>query len=376
MDNGGLVTTAEAASSNTIGDPRPTEIPFPPPGSPFPPASTRAKRGAAQAAAASILQSSTSNERYKDGSPTSSNQGSETAGEEAEGGAPSLTNGDSDYDDASSMIIDGRMGETDEYTMDEYEYSATGKYKDEMTDEDDLAIPQTTSKRKASSASPAKSKRTAKAAKVEGKNEVNDMNAIDYAATTAVEDADNAGDGEKPKRKAKSKAAKAVKQAIEAVLAKAEGGGEENGLLPRQSGGEESDLTDLDDAEKLEEKPKKQRKPRKPRAPKPEPVYVIPEVEKLPNDQGFNGRLGYACLNTILRKRKPPVFCSRTCRIDTIKKNGMEFLKELGRTNIIDLATLIQWNEDNVSFAVAFRNLAALFQSFFLRFSVIPERFG
>lgn len=55
--------------------------------------------------------------------------------------------------------------------------------------------------------------------------------------------------------------------------------------------------------------------PRKKRAPKPEPVYVIPDVEKRMTT--FQGRLGYACLNTILRNKKPAadaVFCSRTCR--------------------------------------------------------------
>jgi len=77
--------------------------------------------------------------------------------------------------------------------------------------------------------------------------------------------------------------------------------------------GHASDSSQLTPAEELEEKPKKTRKPRKPRAPKPEPVYVIPDVEQLENP-GYTGRLGFACLNTILRKRKPPVFCSRTCR--------------------------------------------------------------
>lgn len=33
--------------------------------------------------------------------------------------------------------------------------------------------------------------------------------------------------------------------------------------------------------------------------------------------------------------------------IDTIKKNGMDFLKSLGQQNMKDLAELIQWNEDH-----------------------------
>lgn len=328
-------------SSTRIGVTSSPEIAFPAPAPPLPSSASRPKRGAAQAAAASILEAASTSQIDQDGSPTSSVEDNDHSEEhQAEGGAPSLTNGDSDYDDASSMIIDGKMGETDEWTMDEYEYSATGKYKDELTDEDDLAMPQTTSKRKASTSSPAKSKRVTKAAKVQVKDEEDGTTVIDFAMPAEdTQDTENV----KPKRKAKSKAAKAVKEATDAILANVNG---ENGT---QSGGE-SDLTDLD-AEEV--KPKKARKPRKPREPKPEPVYVIPEVEKLPNDQEYKGRLGYACLNTILRNKKPPIFCSRTCRIDTIKKNGMEFLKELGRTNILDLATLIQWNEDNVSFFIS-----------------------
>ncbi|THU80485.1 UV-endonuclease UvdE [Dendrothele bispora CBS 962.96] len=92
----------------------------------------------------------------------------------------------------------------------------------------------------------------------------------------------------------------------------------------------------------------KTKKPRKPRAPKPEPVYIIPDVER--KETKFRGRLGYACLNTVLRNKKPAsdaVFCSRTCRIDSIKKNGIESVKELGRKNVQDLITMIQWNEEN-----------------------------
>ncbi|KAJ7141292.1 UV-endonuclease UvdE-domain-containing protein [Mycena epipterygia] len=64
----------------------------------------------------------------------------------------------------------------------------------------------------------------------------------------------------------------------------------------------------------------------------------------------FKGRLGYACLNTVLRNKKPAkdsIFCSRTCRLDSIKKNGIEWVKDLGRKNTEDLLTMIQWNENN-----------------------------
>ncbi|KAF9462423.1 UV-endonuclease UvdE-domain-containing protein [Collybia nuda] len=87
---------------------------------------------------------------------------------------------------------------------------------------------------------------------------------------------------------------------------------------------------------------------KKPRKIKPEPIYIIPDVER--KETTFKGRLGYACLNTVLRNKKPAsesIFCSRTCRLDNIKKNGIDVAKELGKRNVEDLFTMIQWNEDN-----------------------------
>ncbi|TFK26515.1 UV-endonuclease UvdE [Coprinopsis marcescibilis] len=107
----------------------------------------------------------------------------------------------------------------------------------------------------------------------------------------------------------------------------------------------QSPQLDAGRADELTEEPKQKKRKRQV---KEEPVYVIADVEK--KETSFQGRLGYACLNTILRSKKPAeesVFCSRTCRIDTIKKNGIEFVKELGRKNVQDLLTVIQWNEDH-----------------------------
>ncbi|KAK7005941.1 UV-damage endonuclease [Favolaschia claudopus] len=92
----------------------------------------------------------------------------------------------------------------------------------------------------------------------------------------------------------------------------------------------------------------KDTKPRRKRLPKEPIVYVIPDVVK--KETTFKGRLGYACLNTVLRNKRPAkdaVFCSRTCRLESIKKNGMDWVKDLGRKNVEDLLTMIQWNEDN-----------------------------
>ncbi|THH21408.1 hypothetical protein EW146_g129 [Bondarzewia mesenterica] len=104
--------------------------------------------------------------------------------------------------------------------------------------------------------------------------------------------------------------------------------------------GLETPLTEPDEAVSP---PKKRRRKTK----KSEPVvYDIPTYE--PKTTTYKGRLGYACLNTILREIKPnPIFCSRTCRIDTILKNGLDFAKDLGVQNVKDLKKLIQWNEEN-----------------------------
>ncbi|KAI8374451.1 UV-endonuclease UvdE-domain-containing protein [Radiomyces spectabilis] len=70
---------------------------------------------------------------------------------------------------------------------------------------------------------------------------------------------------------------------------------------------------------------------------------IVPLVHS--NPRSYKGRLGYACLNTILRSQKPPVFCSRTCRLDTVKKKGIEYVKELALQNVEDIKALIEWNE-------------------------------
>ncbi|KAI1792678.1 UV-endonuclease UvdE [Ganoderma leucocontextum] len=107
-------------------------------------------------------------------------------------------------------------------------------------------------------------------------------------------------------------------------------------------------LTGLEEDELVDEKPAPKKKRRTGKKAVEPVVYDIPPVET--KETSFKGRLGYACLNTILRTLKPdPVFCSRTLRIDTILKpdHGMDYCRELGRKNADDLSRLIQWNEEN-----------------------------
>ncbi|KAL5533593.1 hypothetical protein ACEPAG_53 [Sanghuangporus baumii] len=92
-----------------------------------------------------------------------------------------------------------------------------------------------------------------------------------------------------------------------------------------------------------EEKPKKKRRRK---IPEEELVFDIPPIENVLSTT-FKGRLGYACLNTMLRKYSTPVFCSRTCRLATIAELGMEHVQSLGLQNIRDLHTLVKWNVQN-----------------------------
>lgn len=55
------------------------------------------------------------------------------------------------------------------------------------------------------------------------------------------------------------------------------------------------------------------------------------------------GNLGYACINTELRKQK--VFAGRTCRKDKFQKEGLRYVGELGLQNLRDLYQILQWNE-------------------------------
>ncbi|CEP12704.1 hypothetical protein [Parasitella parasitica] len=63
------------------------------------------------------------------------------------------------------------------------------------------------------------------------------------------------------------------------------------------------------------------------------------------NPRSFKGRLGYACMNTLLRKQKPTVFSARTCRLATVAEKGLDFVKEIALANVADMKTMIQWNE-------------------------------
>ena len=58
-----------------------------------------------------------------------------------------------------------------------------------------------------------------------------------------------------------------------------------------------------------------------------------------------NFRLGYACINTELRKKN--IFSSRTCRLATLESKGIEYVKNLALKNLKDLQTILEWNLKN-----------------------------
>jgi UV DNA damage endonuclease len=87
----------------------------------------------------------------------------------------------------------------------------------------------------------------------------------------------------------------------------------------------------------------------------------------------WTGRLGYACLNTYLRTSNPPIFSSRTCRIQSILEHrhplehpdqpehptknrpdrskpadhalGQRYLEAVCLANVRDVAKMIRWND-------------------------------
>ncbi|KAI5461715.1 SET domain protein [Mariannaea sp. PMI_226] len=105
------------------------------------------------------------------------------------------------------------------------------------------------------------------------------------------------------------------------------------------------------------------------------PPPVNSDILPLP----WEGRLGYACLNTYLRNANPPVFSSRTCRISSIIEHryplqdpsqpehpiknrankskepdvarGQAYLQELGLANAKDIVKMLRWNDKyNIKF--------------------------
>jgi UV DNA damage endonuclease len=98
----------------------------------------------------------------------------------------------------------------------------------------------------------------------------------------------------------------------------------------------------------------------------------------------WTGRLGYACLNTYLRTSNPPIFSSRTCRIQSILEHrhplehpdqpehptknrpdrskpadhelGQRYLEAVCLANVRDVSKMIRWND---KYAIRFMRLSS-----------------
>ena len=63
------------------------------------------------------------------------------------------------------------------------------------------------------------------------------------------------------------------------------------------------------------------------------------------NNRLHNLNMGYCCINTDLRALG--IFTSRTCRLDTVRQRGIEYIYELADQNINDLSAIFRWNYRN-----------------------------
>jgi UV DNA damage endonuclease len=67
----------------------------------------------------------------------------------------------------------------------------------------------------------------------------------------------------------------------------------------------------------------------------------------LSQQQKNNLCLGYCCINVTLRSQKDSVFCSRTCRLETLVQKGIEYSYYLAKQNLDDLEKIFKWNYQN-----------------------------
>ena len=58
-------------------------------------------------------------------------------------------------------------------------------------------------------------------------------------------------------------------------------------------------------------------------------------------------RIGYACINTELRAKKPPIFCGRNIVKKTIETKGRDEIGVRALQNCRDLLRILEWNERN-----------------------------
>lgn len=58
-----------------------------------------------------------------------------------------------------------------------------------------------------------------------------------------------------------------------------------------------------------------------------------------------NFNFGYACINTVLQKKK--IISSNTLRLSTLEKKGIDYVKKLAIKNLENLLLILKWNKDH-----------------------------
>ena len=75
------------------------------------------------------------------------------------------------------------------------------------------------------------------------------------------------------------------------------------------------------------------------------PMNPSPHPSPHPSPNAVN--LGYACICSKLRERKPPVFTNRSCVRKTFLDRGLAHVSELALRNVTDLTQIFAWNENH-----------------------------
>ena len=189
--------------------------------------------------------------------------------------------------------------------------------------------------------------------KAEADKDVKDVNGVAEAAAEAVENKASVRKGRGKKKEVKVEEEADVASVAASTPAKKTPKKTSNGEAGDPEGDEEDDTADPEEVKSAAFRP--------------------PAVNSAYLPLPWKGRLGYACLNTYLRTSNPPIFSSRTCRIQSILEHrhplqypdqpehptknrpdrskpadhqlGQRYLEAVCLANVKDISKMIRWNE-------------------------------
>ncbi|KAE8226079.1 hypothetical protein CF319_g1272 [Tilletia indica] len=228
---------------------------------------------------------------------------------------------------------------------------SSSRAKKEKTPATEIIIAKATAELEPASSSTSRQPRKLKAALVS----VEDGNAVDSELSdlSALSEQESV-QASPPKKKRRTKKQMAEDAEAKAATTPTKGKGRKGKQRAKAEDDDEDHVEEDEDDDGTTGK--KQKRTRKPKVTEPV-VYEIPDVVKrdfrseggpsraTERAEGFQGRLGYACLNTILRAQKPSIFSSRTTRLKSIEEKGLDFVRELALANVRDIIPMIEWNE-------------------------------